>query len=95
MPKKNNKKLKIEGTDIDLTEISKLIVCGLSYGMTKTEIIMKLTDFGFDSKRIGILLNRPTKNISSILIKKSKKKKKKGSQVRHKKLARQAKKMKK
>ena len=82
MSKKNNKKLKIGGTDIDLTEISKLILCGLSYGMTKTEIIMKLTDFGFDSKRIGILLNRPTKNISSVLrrkVKKSKKKKKTGS----------------
>lgn len=77
MPQKRNKNL--ENHKPDLTEISKLIICAFSLGRTKTEIILKLTVFGFKPSRIGVLLNTPTKDVTSVLsrAKKSKKKRKK------------------
>lgn len=71
MSKKHNKKSKND--KIDLTEISKLIVCALSMGRSKTDLILKLNKLGFTAKRIGILLNTPTKDVTSILIQKRKK----------------------
>ena len=71
MLKKHNKKLKND--EVGLTEISKLIVCAFSMDRTKTELILKLSKLGFTAKRIGVLLNTPTKDITSILIRKRKK----------------------
>jgi len=48
MANKNNKKPKNQ--ELDFTEIAKFIICSFSLGKTKTEIILKLSDFGFISR---------------------------------------------
>jgi len=79
MTDKRNKKS--ENQKSDFTEIAKLIVCLFSLGRTKTEIILKLSDFGFKPSRIGILLNTPTKDVTSILSRAKKYKKAKRSKT--------------